>query len=98
MPYYKETLLSAWGGDQIYEVGQYPRAVDVELNPTLTKWGLMAENRGTNHRNQLETTARSDANQKHSSNRDVIEKDLPGLYDHVRINYGHHGISDFDFQ
>ena len=98
MPYYKETLFSAWGGDQVFEVGQFPRAVDTELNATLTKWGLMAENPGTSHRNQVETMVKPDAHQKHNSNYEIIEKDPLGAYAYVRINYGHHGISDFDFQ
>lgn len=98
MPYYKESLLSAWGGDQVFEVGQLPGELDAELNPTLTKWGLMAEKRGTKHRNQVETVVKPNVNDEQHAHLKASLQDGLSLYTHVRINYGHHGISDFDFQ
>ena len=98
MPYYKENLLSAWGSDQVFEVGHKSLEVDIELSPTLTKWGLVAENPGNGHRNQVQPRDKLETNGKDDAQRGAADKDPLGPYANVRIKYGSHGISGFDFQ
>ena len=98
MPFYKENLLSAWGSDQVFEIGQPPLEVDTELTPTLTKWGLMAKNPGKKYRNQIQPKVQPDTNGKDDGQRGAADRDPLGPYANVRIKYGSHGISGFDFQ
>lgn len=98
MPYYKETLLSAWGSDQIFEVGHPALDAEAGLNVEHSKWGPIAMSPGKIHRNQLQQKAKIELNGKSKVQREYSDTHLLGPYANVRIKYGSHGISAFDFQ
>lgn len=97
MPYYKEKLLSAWGGDQNFDVGNLPPDLDAEVQRRLkhTRFGQMAENPGKYHRNQVRPRTKLEIN---GSPKPAIGPDGLSLYANVKIIYGQRGIIDFDFQ
>ena len=98
MPYYKETLLSAWSGDQVFEVGRPVIDVEAGLNVEHSKWGPIAKNPGKTLRNQLQAKTKLEANGKSKSQYGQLDTNFMGPYANVRIKYGSHGISGFDFQ
>ncbi|KAH8666304.1 PAB-dependent poly(A)-specific ribonuclease subunit PAN2 [Xylariales sp. PMI_506] len=62
MPYYRETLLSAWPQDAVYEVGAPPSKEDPHFLSTLQRrdWGWYGKNTRGLRRNQVEDTRRLD--------------------------------------
>lgn len=58
MPYYRDTLLSAWPSHMIFEVGAPPPKLDPQFLSTLkaTDWGGYGRNPKTTRRNQVENT------------------------------------------
>jgi len=56
MPYYRETLLSAWPGNMITEVGAPPVKIDPLQLATLqeSEWGFYGKNTRPLRRNQVE--------------------------------------------
>jgi PAB-dependent poly(A)-specific ribonuclease subunit 2 len=62
MPYYKETLLSAWPSHMVYEVGAPPPKIDAAILNTMTRTdvGFFAKNPRTKRRNQAEISRQSD--------------------------------------
>lgn len=58
MPFYRDTLASAWPRDAIYEVGAPPPKEDVQLLSSLQRrdWGLYGKNVRGLRRNQTENT------------------------------------------
>lgn len=95
MPYYKEHLLSAWGVDQIFEVGRPGLDAEAGLIVEQSKWGPIAKNTSGTHRNQTVSKVKTKTNGNHAPH---LEASLLGPYANVRIKYGSHGISGFDFQ
>lgn len=60
MPYYRETLLSAWPAEGVYEVGAPPMKDDPQFLASLQRreWGLYGKNTRGLRRNQYEDTRR----------------------------------------
>jgi PAB-dependent poly(A)-specific ribonuclease subunit 2 len=58
MPYYRETLLSAWPSHLVSEVGAPPPRIDPQFlsTMTVTEWGGYGPNPKTTRRNQVEDT------------------------------------------
>lgn len=58
MPYYRDTLLSAWPSHLISEVGAPPPKIDPKVIASLTtkEWGSYGRNTRTLKRNQVENT------------------------------------------
>lgn len=98
MPYYKENLLSAWSGDQVFEVGHPVLDAEAGLNVEHSKWGPIAKNPGNTNRNQLQPKPKLEANGKSNPQNGQFDTYLLGPYANVKIKYGSHGISGFDFQ
>lgn len=63
MPYYRETLLSAWPRNMITEVGKPPVKMDPALLATLQErpWGYYGKNTRSVRRNQVDVTPREEA-------------------------------------
>ena len=100
MPYYKDRLLSAWGNDQVYEVGHPPADIDpdIEKNLKQTRYGRIAANPGKAHRNQVQRKSMSQSNGSSTAKVQSLLSDGLGYYTNVKIIYGNFGIKDFDFQ
>ncbi|ORX95109.1 ubiquitin carboxyl-terminal hydrolase-domain-containing protein [Clohesyomyces aquaticus] len=62
MPYYKESLLSAWPSHMVFEVGAPPPKIDATILSTMTRSeiGFFAKNPRTKLRYQVEDTRQSD--------------------------------------
>jgi PAB-dependent poly(A)-specific ribonuclease subunit 2 len=62
MPYYKESLLSAWPSHMVFETGAPPPKIDSAILSTMTRTdvGFFAKNPNTKRRNQAEVSRRSD--------------------------------------
>ncbi|KAI3321081.1 PAB-dependent poly(A)-specific ribonuclease subunit PAN2 [Xylariaceae sp. AK1471] len=56
MPYYRETLLSAWPGNMVTEIGVPPVKIDPQVLATLQErdWGFYGKNTRSLRRNQVE--------------------------------------------
>jgi PAB-dependent poly(A)-specific ribonuclease subunit 2 len=56
MPYYRETLLSAWPGNMVTEIGVPPVKIDPQVLATLQErdWGFYGKNTRSSRRNQVE--------------------------------------------
>lgn len=65
MPYYRETLLSAWPGNMITEIGLPPVKIDPQVLATLQEreWGFYGKNTRPLRRNQVEDIRSSESPQ-----------------------------------
>jgi PAB-dependent poly(A)-specific ribonuclease subunit 2 len=66
MPYYRETLLSAWPQEAVFEVGSAPVKEDPQFLSGLQRreWGLYGKNTRGLRRNQVEDTRRLNKNRE----------------------------------
>ena len=100
MPSYKDRLLSAWGNDEIYEVGHPPPEIDQEImkNAQIRPYGTAAPNPGKIRRNQVPQRSPGRTNGTSKEKTKSLLLDELSYYTNVKIIYGNFGIKDFDFQ
>lgn len=78
MPYYRETLLSAWGNDVPFEAYQPTPKIDPIVERTMqpSRVGHIAQNHSTSRRNQVDVPTLTNVNGSGGTNPNQSEKYL----------------------